>query len=96
MELGLALDNQIDRVVGQKLCVVVDECRHVGDLNILVNVGKGCLGCVHCWELDVGIRLIFSAADGQGGVEGIKSRVVFIVVRKVCGLFQVEGGCSRV
>ena len=71
MELGPAFDDKIDGVFGQELRIVVDEYIHVGDLDFLVHMRIRRLGGMHRWKLDVGVRLVFSASDGERGIEGI-------------------------
>lgn len=66
VEFGPAIDDQVHRLLGQQLRVVVDEGVHVGDLHILIHVRGGCLGGVHGRELDVGVWLVLSGATTDG------------------------------
>lgn len=71
MKFGLASDDQVYRVLGQQLSSVITERIRIGNVEVLVDYCGGRFGCMHRWELDVSVRLVFRASDGQRGIEGI-------------------------
>lgn len=96
VKLGPALDDQVYRIFGQQLRGVIHKRFHVHDRDVLIDMGSRGLGCVYCGKLHIGVRLVFRSTDGQRSIEGIKSRMVSIVVGKNCVLLEVEGIWCRV
>lgn len=69
MEGSAATDIHFDLLAVQDGDVVICECGHVGDLDILVDDRGGLWRSMEVWEFDIGVGR--AAVEGERCVEGV-------------------------